>query len=268
MKSKILFCLLTLTLIANLPLLAQERDRDEETRNAFLISRKKASASKSSRPAARSRQRPAGPLGLGYTLYQKDGSGKPVRVNLAQEFHNGDSVRLVIEANTDGYLYVFHAENDGEPKMIFPDARLNGGDNRIWIHVPYEVPSSQEPDPRFRWFYFNEKAATERLYLVITRKPLSEVPISEALVAYCRANQGGCPWRPASATWNLLAANLSAPTLVSLEQSSGRVQSEVERDAIERGLGLPPDAPAPSVVRIGASPKARMLIAVLDLIHK
>jgi hypothetical protein len=61
---------------------------------------------------------------------------------------------------------------------------------------------------------------------------------------------------------------VSAPTLVSLEQTSGQAQTEVEQDAVERGLGLPPEAPAPSVVKISASPKAGMLIAVLDLIHK
>ncbi|HEY7544127.1 MAG TPA: DUF4384 domain-containing protein [Blastocatellia bacterium] len=268
MNFKILFSLLTLILIASLPQLAQEHDRDEETRNAFLITRKKASRGKSSRPPVESRQRPAGPLGLGYTLYQKDGSDKPVRADLAHEFHAGDAVRLVIESNTNGYLYVFHAENDGEPRMIFPDARLNGGDNRISIHVPYEVPSSQEPDPKFRWFYFDEKAATERLYLVVTRKPLPEVPTSDALVAYCRTNQGGCPWRPASTIWNPIAANVNAPTFVSQEQAFGRAQTEVERVAVERGLGLPPDAPAPSVIKVSSSPKSRMLIAVLDLIHK
>jgi len=270
MNSKILFCLLTLTLIANWPPLApaQKRDQAEETRNAFLITRKKVSGSKPSRSTGTGRQRPLSPLGLGYTLYQKDPTGKPVRVDLAQEFRARDAVRLVIEANTDGYLYVFHTENDGESRMIFPDARLNGGDNRISAHVPCEVPSSQEVDPRFRWFYFDEKAATERLYLIVARKPVPGVLTGQALVAHCRAHPGGCPWRPASATWNLLAANVSELTLVSLDQTFGQAQTEVERDAVERGLGLPPDAPAPAVVKIGASPKAGMLMTTLDLIHK
>lgn len=270
MNGKIPFCLLTLIFIANLPQLApaQKREQAEETRNAFLITRKKVSDAKPSRSTGARHQRTISPLGLGYTLYQKDPSGKPVRVDLSPQFHAGDAVRLVIEANTDGYLYVFHTENDGEPRMIFPDARLHGGDNHIWAHVPYEVPSSQEADPRFRWFYFDEKAATERLYVVVTRKLLPGVLTRQALVAHCRANPEGCPWRPASATWNLLAANLSALTVASLDQTFGQAQTEVERDAVERGLGLPPDAPAPSVVKISASPKAGMLITILDLIHK
>jgi Domain of unknown function (DUF4384) len=270
MQLNILFSLLAVALTAGWPPLAPppQRGQVDETRDAFLITRKKVSDRTPTGPTGTSRQRPPRPLGLGYTLYQKDPAGKSVRVDLLQEFRARDAVRLVIEANTDGYLYVFHTENDRESKMIFPDARLHGGANYIRAHVPSEVPSSQEADPRFRWFYFDEKAATERLYLVVARKPLSGVLTGQSLVAYCRANPGGCPWRPAEATWSQLAANVSAPTLDSVEQTFGQAQTAVERDAVERGLGLPPGAPAPSVVKIGTSPKAVMLVTTFDLIHK
>jgi len=265
-----MFCVLTLTLIANVPaaVAAQKGAQAEETRNAFLISRKKASDSKPSRSTNIRRRQPIGALGIGYTLYQKDASDKPVRALLSQEFREGDAVRLVIEANTDGYLYVFHSENDGASRMIYPDVRLNGGDNRIRAHVPCEVPSRKEADRRFRWYYFDEKPTTERLYIAVTRKPLPGVLTREALVAHCRANPQGCPWRPASATWNMLVAHAKEPTLVSLDRTSGQALTEVEGDAVERGLGLPADAPAPSVVKISASPKAGMLFTIVDLIHK
>jgi hypothetical protein len=267
MNRKILFRVLTLILIFNLPLLAapHKRDKAEETRNAFLITRKKGADNKPSGSTSTRRQRP---LGLGYTLYQKGPGDKPVRVGLSQEFRFGDAVRIVVEANTDGYLYVFHSENEGASRMIFPDARLNGGDNRILAHVPYEVPSRKEDDQRFRWFYFDKNAATEHLYVAITRRPLPGVPTREALVAHCRVSPGECPWRPPSATWKVLAARVNEATLVSLEQASGQGQTELEGDAVERGLGLPPDAPAPSVVKISASPKSGIIFTMLDLIHK
>ena len=56
-------------------------------------------------------------------------------------------MRFMIESNISGYLYVFHVENDGPAKMIFPDARLQGGNNFIQAHVPREMPSSREEDP-------------------------------------------------------------------------------------------------------------------------
>src|SRR5262245_57822823 len=50
-------------------------------------------------------------IGLGYTLFMRDAKGRGVRVEPAREFHNGDSVRISLEPNVDGYVYVFHAEN-------------------------------------------------------------------------------------------------------------------------------------------------------------
>jgi hypothetical protein len=211
---------------------------------------------------------PEAPIGIGYTLYKKGADGSPVRVLASQEFRAGDAVRLMIEPNTDGYLYVFHAENDRDPVMIFPDARLSGGDNRIKAHVPYEVPSSQEADPRFRWFYFDDKPATERLYLVVTRSPLPGVLTAKSLVAHCRANPKDCPWRPSLEDWNKLAAKVDTGVSVSRGEAPGQIQTAVERDAVSRGLGLPPGAPAPSVVKMNTSPKAGMLMTAVDLAHK
>ena len=192
------FRLLSLTLIAGLSLLtpAQEPKVADDVRDAFLVTRRKVDPAKGSQPANAPRtrgRRPAGNtseaaatarglIGLGYTLYKQESGGGPMRVALSQEFHKGDAVRLVIESNIDGYLYLFHTENDGQPEMIFPDARLNGGDNYIRAHVPNEAPSSREADPRFRWFIFDDKAATERIYLIIARKPLAGVPTERELV--------------------------------------------------------------------------------------
>jgi hypothetical protein len=273
MNPKYLFRLLSLTLIAGLPWLApaQERQVADDVRDAFLVTRQKVSADKSSKPENPSRTKPRhqiGPIGLGYTLYKRDPGGSPVRVAPSREFHQGDAVRLVIESNIDGYLYVFHTENDGSPTMIFPDARLNSGDNRIGAHVPYEVPSSKEVDPRLRWFIFDDKAATERLYLVITRKPLLGVPIRKELVAYCRTNSGGCPWRPAETAWSQLAAKAEASAREDQSREFGQVQAFVEREAVERGLGLSLDAPAPSVVKMSKSSQAGSLVAMVALIHK
>jgi hypothetical protein len=79
-------------------------------------------------------------IGIGYTLYMRDPEGNAIRVDPTREFRAGDRIRLSIESNTDGYLYIFHTENNGEPQMLYPDTRLEQGDNRIEAHVPYEIP--------------------------------------------------------------------------------------------------------------------------------
>ena len=126
-------------------------------------------------------------LGLGYTLYKRDSMGNAVRVDPSQEFHAGARIRLSLETNTDGYLYIFHTENDGEPEMIYPDVRLGQGNNQIEAHVPYEIPWN-EPGVE-NWFKFDANPANERLYVVVTRQPLPGIPVGSALVDYCGQNR-------------------------------------------------------------------------------
>jgi hypothetical protein len=212
--------------------------------------------------------RPAAPLGLGYTLYMRDAQGDAVRVDPAHEFHNGDRVRISLEPNTDSYLYVFHTENGGEPEMIYPDARLDGGDNFIEAHVPTEIPSSQAQDERLRWFAFYGQPATERLYVVITREPLPLVPVGDDLVNYCQANRDRCPWHPSVDIWAKVDQQMKARVLVNKEKSYGQAQTAGEREATTRGFGLDQSAPAPSVIRMNATSNSPVLVTALDLVHK
>src|SRR5262245_34155749 len=140
-------------------------------------------------------------IALGYTLYMRDVNGRAVRVEPNREFHNGDRIRISLEPNIDGYLYVFHTEGDGQPEMIYPDARLEGGDNWIEAHVPIDVPSTVETDERLRWFQFYGNAATEHLYVVVTREPLADVPFGDTLVNLCTTSKDKCPWHPSVEVW-------------------------------------------------------------------
>ena len=271
MNTKPLLLLFALFTSLSLEPLAQTADASLDVRKAFLITRPKVAAKPAPKARAKPRQRTenaTAPLGLGYTLYQRDRSGQPVRVDAAQEFHAGDAVRLLLEFNVEGYLYVFHAENGNAPTMIFPDARLNGGDNWISAHVPYEVPSSRETDPRFRWFYFDDKAATERLSIIVTRNPLPNVPAGKVLVANCSSGSPNCAWRPTEAVWNRWAAPTEMLAAVSSRETFGQALTALERDAVTRGLGLPSGAPAPAVVKMSSSTKAERLMLTIDLVHK
>jgi hypothetical protein len=209
-------------------------------------------------------------IGLGYTLFMRAPNGRAVRVEPSREFHNGDSVRIALEPNVDGYLYVFHTEEDGAPEMIYPDWRLDGGENWLEAHVPLEVPSSEETDERLRWFTFYGKAGTERLYVVVSREPLPGVPTGERLVSFCAANKDKCPWRPAfgGEVWADLQKTSRADVKVVSAKSFGQPLSDKEQVATTRGLGLDQTAPEPSVIRMNASTNASVLVAVLDLIHK
>src|SRR5260370_4258628 len=195
-------------------------------------------------------------------------NGRSVRVEPDHEFHNGDRVRISLEPNVDGYLYVFHTEGQGAPEMIYPDSRLDAGDNSIEAHVPLEVPSGEESDERLRWFQFYGNAGTERLYVVVTREILPSVPIGSDLVMFCAANKDKCPWRPTPEVWTQIQEASKAEVKVVTSKAFGQSQTEKEKVATTRGLGLDQSAPQPSVIRMNAATSAPLLVTVLDLVHK
>jgi len=55
---------------------------------------------------------------------------------------------------------------------------------------------------------------------------------------------------------------------VSQSRETGAAQTRTEREAVTPGVELRPQAPAPSVVLVTASPKAGMLVAQISLVHK
>jgi len=207
-------------------------------------------------------------IGLGYTVFMRDINGRAVRVDPTREFHSGDRIRISLEPNIDGYLYVFHTEGDGAPEMIYPDARLEGGENWIEAHVPMDVPSTVETDERLKWFQFYGNAATEHLYVVVTREPLADVPMSDALVGFCSMNKDKCPWHPTAEVWAKIQEAAKADVKIVTSNTAGQAQSDKEQVATTRGLGLDQTAPQPSVIRMSASTSAPVLVTILDLVHR
>src|SRR5262245_27353895 len=139
--NKTLINILLFVLLAGWPLFttAQDPEADETVRGTFLKSRQKTGGTvKKQKPPASPRKpttssaqsmnhqpaesteatpaaqidqpkaAPEEPVALGFTLYQRGPGSEPVRVSPAKVFHSGDALRLIIESNIDGYLYIFH----------------------------------------------------------------------------------------------------------------------------------------------------------------
>jgi hypothetical protein len=301
MKSKSLIMLLAVAAFVCGLFVVSAQEPDDEVRGAFLSSRPKttnSNATRRRRPPRNSNNNASSntatntntgktananitsnrnssamngrvqAIGLGYTLFMRDPNGRSVRVEPVHEFHNGDRVRISLEPNVDGYLYVFHTEGDGPPEMIYPDRRLDAGENWIEAHVPLEVPSSEESDERFHWFVFDANPANEHLYIVVTREPLSSVPTGAELVSFCLANKDKCPWHPSAEVWMQIQDATKADVKVVTSKTFGQPQTENEKVATTRGLGLDKSAPEPAVIRMNAATNTPVLVTVLDLIHK
>jgi len=297
MRSKLTGALLMTIALVSAIVVATAQQPDEDVRGAFLESRPK--TTNLNQPSRRRHKRPVntnanssmsatntnpansnvasrtqGPkvkvqaIGLGYTLFMRDADGRSVRVEPTHEFRNGDRVRLALEPSVDGYLYIFDSEDGGLPRMIYPDARLDGGDNWIEAHVPMEIPSSEESEERLRWFEFYGKPGGDRIFVVVTREPLKSVPTSDALVAFCGLNKDKCPWQPSPDVWEQIEKATKAQVKVAISKNFGQTQTETEKVATTRGLGLDKSAPQPSVIRINALTSEPLLVTVLDLVHK
>ena len=286
MKIRILLLMAAMIAVASGALLVTAQD--EDVRGAFMTTRPKPNEPRKPTPKP-SHRRPKptaspsptpkaggtssettrkGPrLGLGLTLFMRDSTGLAVRTDPNREFHKGDHVRVLLETNADGYLYVFNTTNDGQPVMIYPDPELDDAGNYIQAHVPFEIPSSTAPEERLRWFTFDQNAGSEKLYFVFTREPLSGVPIEDDLVSFCRSDKTKCPWHPSVETWTMLQNELSGPVKTSKSGKIAGAETSAEQDG-PRGIGLNRDDPEPSLIMLSASTAKNVLIATVEMVHK
>jgi hypothetical protein len=119
-----------------------------------------------SSPVVQVAYKPQGPrpaLGLRYTILKRTSDGQ-AEVAAETVFHAGDRIRLEVETNDDGYLYVVNRGSSGTWKVLFPSAEIKDGDNRIQHRARYEIPSGYT-------FTFDEQPGAEKLFIVLSRQP-------------------------------------------------------------------------------------------------
>jgi Domain of unknown function (DUF4384) len=206
-------------------------------------------------------------IGIGVTLFMRDSNGLAVRVDPDHVFRKGDRVRILLETNTDGYLYIFNTTDDSPATLIYPDASLDDAGNYLQAHVPFEIPSNSQAEERLRWFAFNEVSGTEHLFFVFTREPLGGIPLEDELIAYCREAKERCPIKPNDEVWAVVQKEMQEPLKTDKSKQYGRAQTSGEQEATARGFGLAKDDPPPSLVMMASSTRSS-LVATLDLIHK
>jgi len=106
------------------------------------------------------------PLGLRYAVLKRDASGQYTEVDPDTNFRSGDRIRLHVDANTSGYLYVVMQGSSGTWKLLFPSAEVAGGSNLVRKGESRQIPSGDRGQ-----FVFDEQAGSEKLFIVLTRQP-------------------------------------------------------------------------------------------------
>lgn len=204
------------------------------------------------------------PIALGYTVYLKDSTGGLRPVDASREYKAGDRIVIALEPNTEGYIYIFNAENDRDAAMLFPSAQLDAGANAAHAHVRETYPA----DTRYA-FEFDANAAIEHLYVIVSRRPLEGVPTGDALVAACKScDEYG--WKPTAEQWARIKAEAGVGHVIEAKNAQlAQLQKQaVPPTAVQRGIKIKRDDPAPAVVRVNGSADADTLVTVIKLVHK
>ena len=103
------------------------------------------------------------PLGLKYTILKKSGDDM-IEVSADSVFHAGDRIRISVETNQPGFLYIVNRGSSGMWQPLFPSADVDNGSNHVDGFRDYLLP------PKSR-MVFDETTGTERLFLVFSRDP-------------------------------------------------------------------------------------------------
>jgi len=206
-------------------------------------------------------------IGIGLTLFMRDTNGLAIRTDPSHVFQKGDRVRVLLETNADGYLYIFNTTNNGPAVMLYPNPELDEAGNYLQAHVPFEIPSSLAAEERLRWLVFDENAGDERLFFVFSKEPLSGVPLEDDLISFCRDNKAACPLRPSDEAWSAIQKEMAQPLKTDKAKRFGAAETPREQQATSRGLGLAKNDPEPSLIMM-ASSSTGTLVTTLDLVHK
>jgi hypothetical protein len=173
--------------------------------------------------------------GLKFRLIQQV-NNRQVDADPQTAFRSGDRLRIAFESNIDGYLYVATEGSTGRWAVLFPDPEINGGRNAIKRGQEYVVPDNL-------WFEFDNNPGVEKVFVFLSREPLSQLPGFN---------------RPVTATQELPAS------VVDDLQSSVRSRDLIiQRDRSESGSSL---QQATYVVNRDEVGKA--VTALIELTHK
>jgi hypothetical protein len=104
------------------------------------------------------------PLALRYSILKYGADDEGIEVDPDMVFRSGDRIRLRIQVNDTGYLYIVTQGSSGNWRVLFPSAEHDDGSNKVTRGRSYDIPKRTR-------FVFDEQPGTEKLFLVLTRTP-------------------------------------------------------------------------------------------------
>lgn len=140
-------------------------------------------------------------LGLMAWLDMIDDNNHVQRVSSKREFRSGDAIRLNVQTNRAGYLYVVNLGSSGEARQLFP---AQGKSIKVVAGKTYSVPGKGH-------IRFDNTPGTEEVLVLISPRPIAEMPQLKQTSYSTTKNDG----------WTKVALATGAKDLLVEEETEG-----------------------------------------------
>jgi hypothetical protein len=187
------------------------------------------------------------PLGMRYSVLKRNGSGSFDEVDADTNFHSGDRIRVKVDSNNTGYLYIVAQGSSGAWQLLFPSSEVAGGSNLIQPGESRTVPSGE----RGQWA-FDDRGGVEKLFVVLTRKP---EPDLDKLIYSFSGSQNG----PGASRTLIAKAAVSDDVVSRLRQQVSSRDLVFEKVDSDSG---PVIEKAAYVVNASSAPDSRLVVDV------
>jgi hypothetical protein len=155
------------------------------------------------------------PLGLRMNVLRYNSDGSTADVLPGTVFHSGDRIRLSVEPNARGYLYVVNQGASGTWKAMFPSPEIEDGNNKVEAMRPCIVPPGQHV------FTFDATAGKENLFVVFSRQPVAD--FEDLIYSLKGGKKAAAPEsEPRTDKTLIMAANIGNNTIDHLRNAHSR----------------------------------------------
>lgn len=152
-------------------------------------------------------------LGFRYTVaLVNQTSGKAESVDPDRDFHKGECVRIELESNQSGYLYVLSKQSSGTWLPLFPSPEMPGESNVI-------DPGQKVRAPKDYCFEIGDPPGTETLFVALSRSPRDFFDLYDAIKSPQNAEPANT--KPASSPVQMADARLVNSAVEKMAKSFG-----------------------------------------------
>lgn len=124
------------------------------------------------------------PLALKYRLLKRTDTGEYDEVDTDTVFRSGDKIKVAVEPNDTGYLYIVQQGTSKTWNLLFPNEDTEQGSNRVDRNQEVDLPAGGR-------FTFDAQKGEEKLFLVLTRRP--EPDLEKLIYSLSQAGTGAQP---------------------------------------------------------------------------